>query len=82
MSIVLWCMRQKVKRKYYAYGEEHHAWKKERNLALVKDRYPHWPATGTKGLSIKDITVKYKIVHSRVFQIIRNMKIKEFGYAE
>lgn len=74
-------VKKKRVRKYYPTGAEHHNFKKKRNDALIRDRYPNWPATGTIGLSISELQEKYQITYNRVYQIINLMKVEEFGYA-
>lgn len=75
-------MRRPIPSKTYLRLDQHPAWKKDRNEALIRDKYPHWPATGTIGMKNDEIAEKYGINYARVHQIIRNMKRKEFGYAE
>lgn len=67
--------------KTYRTGVKHPAFKSKRNLQLVKDRYPNWPATGSRGLTIDEIAEKYGITRSRIYSIIKVMKLEEFGYA-
>ena len=59
---------------FYKSGIDHPNFNKDRNLSIIKDRYPNWPKTGKTGLTIKELSSKYKLAESRIYVIVRRMK--------
>lgn len=68
-----------MKKTYYLAGEEHPAFKAERNYNLIVDRYPNWPATGTTSLTVPQLQEKYEISRARVYAIIKRVKEIQFN---